>query len=263
MKTEIKSLLRNVLFPALYWREYGYRKIFIFKRPVIAGLPTGHVLVVAPHPDDDVLACGGLLAQMVDKDNVTVCFVTNGERGLSGFETNLAKETREGEAKTALKSLGITSTAFFRLKDGSVSLDADQLARSIRTLIVQADHILLPALEDMSSDHYHTTITVLKVLKAMKTKDFAAKTLWFYEVWSPNVANVLIDISSVVDQKLAAIRCHKSQLEAIDYDAKLIGLNAYRSITAYDKSVTHCEAYLKCTVAGGLRLAKMWTKSDE
>lgn len=67
-----------------------------------------HVLVLAPHPDDESIGCGGAIALHTRRlDRVTVAFLTSGERGLAQLTGKLAKKTREAEALAAAEVLGI------------------------------------------------------------------------------------------------------------------------------------------------------------
>lgn len=54
--------------------------------------------------------------------------------------------------------------------------------------------------------------------------------IWMYEVWTPLVPNVSIDITQQMIIKKQALRFHKSQLKSLDYISAINGLNAYRGL---------------------------------
>ena len=54
--------------------------------------------------------------------------------------------------------------------------------------------------------------------------------MWAYELWTPIWPNAVVDISTVVDRKKAAIALYESQMEDRDYAAAILGLNAYRGL---------------------------------
>jgi LmbE family N-acetylglucosaminyl deacetylase len=77
------------------------------------GLLTGKIVIVAPHMDDEALACGGLIAKLPDKDRVHIIYATDGMKspapilpGRDKISTDLGK-TRMQESIQAMKLLGI------------------------------------------------------------------------------------------------------------------------------------------------------------
>jgi len=81
-----------------------------------------NVLVVAPHPDDEALGCGGAVLAHVDAgDQVKVAFLTSGEGGLATYPVDEARRVREEEASKAATVLGFSDVSFLRLRDGSLS----------------------------------------------------------------------------------------------------------------------------------------------
>ena len=84
------------------------------------------VVVVAPHPDDEVLACGGLLAMLSDcRHPVTVISVTDGDASHPGsrrWPIQLLAQQRHAEALEALSRLGLKPLDYVRLSlpDGQV-----------------------------------------------------------------------------------------------------------------------------------------------
>ncbi len=75
------------------------------------------MLVVAAHPDDEAVGCGGALRRhALDGDEVRAVFLTSGEAGGHGIEH--PGETREREAREAATVLGIRDLQFWREPDG-------------------------------------------------------------------------------------------------------------------------------------------------
>jgi len=65
---------------------------------------------------------------------------------------------------------------------------------------------------------------------------------WGYEVWTPLVATLIVDISSTYDRKVAALREHASQLEHQDLVHMALAVTAQRAIY-YPGPCRHAEAF--------------------
>src|SRR5258708_20804530 len=77
-----------------------------------------NVLVIAPHPDDESIGCGGTICLHTDRgDYVAAVFLTSGEFALSDLPREKAWVIREGEAQESADILGITSVTFLRRPD--------------------------------------------------------------------------------------------------------------------------------------------------
>jgi LmbE family N-acetylglucosaminyl deacetylase len=118
-------------------------------------------LVIAPHFDDDVLGCGGLIAQLTAAGTeVCVLFLTDGSGGVEQIADRAAyAERRHGEAARALEILGVTDIEFADLPDGSLSEHLDDAAQHIRRALTTRRPDLLLAISplEISADHRSST----------------------------------------------------------------------------------------------------------
>jgi N-acetylglucosamine malate deacetylase 1 len=174
------------------------------------------VLVVAPHPDDEVIAVGGNLAlhQRLGSDVLTL-FVT------------LDTLVRRGEAERVAHLLGFDHR-FLAFPDGSVSLHEPALARAIADAIrsFRPEVIYCPFPGDHHRDHQAASACTGAAVAETGYKG----EVWCYELWSCLWPNVGVDISSVVEIKREAINCYASQVAYVDYVEGALGLNRYRGI---------------------------------
>jgi LmbE family N-acetylglucosaminyl deacetylase len=136
---------------------------------------SGVVLVIAPHMDDEVLACGGTLASLSRKDLVFPVYATNGTRSpvqlrIRGDQQNLdLEDIRMEEARRAMSVLGIPdqNLHFLAFPDGELKQYMAGLRQSIGELIIslQPDQILVPFRYDRHPDHlalYQATIQAIR-----------------------------------------------------------------------------------------------------
>ena len=94
-----------------------------------------NVLVIAPHPDDETIGCGGTLCLHQQRgDRVAVVFLTSGELGLKQLPRAKAWAVRETEGRAAAKILGLARAEFLRQPDWML---ADQVDSPENVLIVE------------------------------------------------------------------------------------------------------------------------------
>lgn len=191
------------------------------------------VAVIAPHPDDEAIGCGGALAiHHAAGDRVNVVFLTSGELGLKHVEPDAARAIREQEARRSAKTLGISELTFLRGSDWMISDELDELAVKLGEALAREmpDLIYLPHPEDDHPDH-RSALPLLE--QALATQRLRRPELRAYEVWAPlRQPDLTVDISAVMPIKLRALRAHRSQLGFYDYVQAVKGLNAYRGALA-------------------------------
>jgi LmbE family N-acetylglucosaminyl deacetylase len=192
-----------------------------------------NVLVIAPHPDDEAIGCGGTLALHAARgDRVAVVFLTSGELGLKHLPAPEAWQVREREAERAAEVLGIASTTFLRQPDWFLG---DHIAATAARLRVPLEReapgtIYLPHPREWHPDHQAAS-AILR--KAMEKTPKAPLGLRAYEVWTPLPEyDHAEDVTTTMTTKLRAIRCYESQLEGFRYDRAVRGLNQYRGVMA-------------------------------
>ena len=113
------------------------------------------ILVLAPHPDDEAIGCGGaLLRHGQQEDVVQVVFLTSGEKGGHGRAEADTKSRREGEARSAAHILGLQSIEFWGLPDGGVRASRAAVARLQAKLDdFKPDTVYVTHDREMHSDH--------------------------------------------------------------------------------------------------------------
>ena len=199
------------------------------------------VLIISPHPDDDVIACGGTIRKLVQQGtSVKVVYMTDGRGGNMGYDPGRLVAGREVEAKKALTVLGCSDAVFLRHPDMGLSCDREVIDE-ILTLLrdFKPDAIFVPSILEFPPDHRVTADITMAALAKYKHEVVCLE----YEVWTPlPMTNVLVDITDVVEEKARAILEHRSQMEINDYSEKIIGLNAYRSMIA-ESGVKYCEGF--------------------
>ena len=195
------------------------------------------LIVFAPHPDDEILGCGGYIAKLRQQGaRVYVIVVTDGARGVP---IGIDAEVRQQECLTGLKYLGIDNVEFWGYPDTLVPLsgkildDYRQIVEKIKPTI-----ILLPNPQESHSDHQRVTRGIVKALENQWQGN-----LFFYETVHPaTVINHIVDISSTFEKKFQAIQAHKSQLSSFDFATHVQTLARLRGLQL---NTENAEAFLQ------------------
>jgi LmbE family N-acetylglucosaminyl deacetylase len=206
------------------------------------------VLVVAPHPDDEVIGCGGTIMRHVRMgDAVSIVYLSSGENTASfAWMTPQQKAAqREIEALASCRILGVDTSRvhFLRGADGHLGASSE-LIGGLTTHIHQVKpHVIyVPHEHDGHPDHVAAYHLVAAVLRNWSSPHDIR--LYAYEVWSPLYAHFGVDVTPVMSAKLQALGCHKLALSAFDYVPMVKGLAAFRSGTLLNR-LGYAEAVAK------------------
>lgn len=185
-----------------------------------------HVLVVLPHPDDETFGCGGTIAQFA-KSGVPVTYAcgTLGQMGRNMGKPFFATreslpKVREKELEAACEVLGIKDLRKLGLRDKTVEFeDPEALADKIQAIIEELSPTLVithyPG-HGVHPDHNGLGAATIRAIGRMSDKPRVyahAITKNREEVLGP--PTFVNDISDVSDVKLAAVKAHRSQSEAM------------------------------------------------
>ena len=193
-----------------------------------------NVLGVFAHPDDPDFGAGGTFAKLVkDGAHVTYAIVTDGSQG---GEDPKQKDSelvaiREKEQKAAARVLGVKKVEFLGYKDGHLSPDLKlrhDIVRMIRKykpeLVIThtPGRVLDGPMGGSHPDHLAVGEATLAAVYPDSRNPRAFRSLLkeglqphvVKEVWIPfwTSGDHLVDISSTLDLKIAALRKHKSQV---------------------------------------------------
>lgn len=193
------------------------------------------LLIVAPHPDDETIGCGGILALYGPQCDVLL--LTDGRRGIPEGSTLTRDETaaiRKEEFTDVMAFFRVREYKMLGLPDGELVAHAQAVSAVDLTAY---DRIFVPNRRERHPDHQAAFAIIDRLCKKQKAK----AELIEYEVWSPHIcANRFLDVSAIMDTKIAALQRYRSQTASIDYEALVRGLNMYRGAPHH---VAYCEAF--------------------
>ena len=184
------------------------------------------VLLISPHPDDETLSCGGLVARQRQREiPVRVVAITDGERAYEDI-AGLA-ELRTREQIMAAQRLGVASSDIvrFHLRDSNVAAQSQILFDRLLPLIETQTHIVAPWPHDFHPDHEACG----KVAHELSQRTGARLTFYFFWTWHRGTPDMLDDLQlcslpltpDVQQAKSEALAYHSSQLHHVSGDPVL------------------------------------------
>ena len=199
-------------------------------------------LVIAPHPDDEVLGCGGTVLKLTGGGAaVDVLLATTG----ASVADIRMRSVRRREAERAAERLGVRRLVSWDMPDNTLGTRHEQASAALLRLLEEEryDAVFLPSPLEAHDDHA-ATARIFAQAQSQAPHDLPA--CYAYEVWTPLIPNRFVDISDWVEMKRAALAEYSSQLELKDLVAPCLGLNAYRALFGA-QTTTHAEAFIHVT----------------
>lgn len=193
------------------------------------------MLIVAPHPDDECIGAGGLLA--LYPGLCTVIVLTDGGQGQRGASPEECRKTRKQEFLAEMRNLGIERYRMLEYEDNTLMRHTDCMNDMP---LSGYSKIFVTGLHDGHPDH---AAACLSVYSALRHQGISRMEIYWYEVHSiMRDPSHMLDISGVIGRKTELIRFHKSQLESLRYDMLAESMAAYRAILDRQAG-RHIEAY--------------------
>ncbi|MDD3437495.1 MAG: PIG-L family deacetylase [Candidatus Gastranaerophilales bacterium] len=182
-------------------------------------------LCLCPHPDDESIGMGGLLALYPKLFDVIL--LTDGRKGIKNLSVEEVITIREEEFKNAMNIAGIEHYKCLHIEDKKL-LSGFSEFKTIN--LEKYEYIFVPNIIDQHPDHKAVNI-LLKQLLDTGVKVKSELKICFYEVWSTlGFVNSFVDISNVVEIKKNMIKCYQSQTSQKNYEYHALGLNQYRGM---------------------------------
>lgn len=192
-------------------------------------------IIFSPHPDDETIGCGGLIAKF--SATVEVVFLTRGESGIPDLGKKETSSVRFSELTSVMKYFGVSRSTQLDYPDGRL--------RETKGLLTgldlnSFDHILIPSIFEHHPDHQAVAWEILELFRTKKLDK--SKVIYMYEVWTPlPIFNWYLNISDVALKKEIALSKYESQIKCAPYLKKTAALNEFRGLQC---GCDHAEVFL-------------------
>jgi LmbE family N-acetylglucosaminyl deacetylase len=215
------------------------------------------VLVVAAHPDDEVLGCGGTIARFVNEGSeVTIVLMGEGPQARhdSKEEGMQNKDVSEVQsfAKKAANALGVTDLRTFSFPDNAFDsiplLDLVKAIESVKSE-VKPDIVFTHSASDLNVDHVLTHRAALTACRSMEGE--SVKEIYAFEIASSTEWNVpysfsptmYVNIHDTLDAKIEALKCYETEIRDFPHPRSEKNLRAMATVRGATSAFQAAEAF--------------------
>lgn len=213
---------------------------------------TDKILIIAPHPDDEVIACGGFIAKYHNQIDI-LCVNSSGIK----YEGDVLSaeeiaQIRCNEFYEVAKLAGVNKTYIEKLWGRFVMIDEmekhyEDYMREFN--VKDYNVILVPHEYDNHPEHRYVGNVLLKTMIEKQGCKEDLKILR-YELWSPiQKPNYFEDITEYVNKKTELIHAYKSRIGS-HYAERILALNKYRTLNSF---FAHYEKFVEAYYAEDLK----------
>ena len=208
------------------------------------------ILVISPHPDDEIIGCGGILDKFKRKHQISWTIITKMQKG---YKPNQIEKRKKEIQKVKIK-LNIKN--FFNLNFNPKELNRGNLEKLIEELSiiikkVKPQIILAPYLHDAHSDHFYTSYAINHILKVFRYPFI--ESCYYYETLSEtNLSfskakkfnpNLYIDITKNIKNKIKLLKIYKSEIKKHPFPRSVTSLKSLALLRGSESGYKFAEAF--------------------
>ena len=208
------------------------------------------ILVFAPHPDDEVLGCGGVMAKHIAKgDDVFVCVVTSSR-------VEKYRAMHENYARKVSEYMRVNDVFFFNYPTVELSSVNDRaFTGSFNELVkkIEPEVVYIPFHGDMHTDHKKVADAAMVALrpysapfvKAIYAYETLSETGWNYPSADKTfIPNVFEDVSDFIDIKIHAMELYETKIENPPHPRSAEGIRSLAKYRGGTVGFAYAEAFM-------------------
>lgn len=196
------------------------------------------ILIIAAHPDDEILGCGATVAKLIQNGGVARSIIL-GQGMISRGADFSALETLRNDATIANEILGIHQVSFYDFPDNSMdSVPLLEITKVVESEIARfcPDLIFTHFGNDLNVDHritFQAVITACRPQPGLATAEIysffvPSSTDWIDGyILRPFVPNTFIDVSDTIEEKILALKNYQSEMKSSPHSRSLDSLRVF------------------------------------
>lgn len=217
------------------------------------------VLILAAHPDDEVLGCGGTIAKLADQGaSVHVAFLADGVSSRAGEAAPSSAElpARRAAAQYACDLLGVRSVVFGNFPDNRMdTVPLLDIVQAVEVLIAEhrPETVFTHHAGDLNIDHQRLHAAVATAcrpqrghpVKTLLSFEVPSSTEWQLPGGAPTfVPNWFVDVSETIERKLSALEAYAGELRAWPHPRSRQGVEQLARWRGATVGVSAAEAFV-------------------
>ena len=211
------------------------------------------ILIIAAHPDDEILGCGGTIAKLKDNNQINVIFMTNGVSA-RGRNKNLEIIKRKKSCLKLFKYLSLAKPTFLNFPDNQMDkVPLLKITKNIEKKIklIKPDTIITHYSHCLNIDHKRTfdaVITACRPINKLSVKkilsfEIPSSTDWALYKGKSFQPNYFIDISKHLKEKIKLIKFYKEELRKYPHSRSIIAIKALARVRGVSCGVKYAESF--------------------
>ena len=203
------------------------------------------ILIIAAHPDDEVLGMGGTIKKLSKKNKVHLCIVTEGASA-QYTSKNMIERRKESCIKSG-KILGISTFDFLEFADMKLdTIPSLKINQELEKIIkkYKPSTIYTTPKNDLHRDHQ---IVFESTLIASRPHSTTVKNLFSYEIpgiiKNPFIPTVYEDISKEISFKIKAFKCYKSEIEKFPHPRSIESIETLSNHRGMESGLKKAESF--------------------
>jgi len=215
------------------------------------------VLIVAAHPDDEILGCGGTIAKHGLSGDEVYCLILS-EGVTSRYEkdaltTIWVADAKQKKEEAAIQAANILGMKLYLRDFPDQQLDTIPLLEIVKTIEEVKDKVKPTIIythykDDLNLDHritFQACLTACRPLENETVKEIysfevPSSTEWGTHTFTPNV---FVDISETFDKKIEALKCYESELRPYPHPRSLEAIKTLAMYRGYQSGLQLTEAF--------------------
>lgn len=213
------------------------------------------ILVIAPHPDDETLGCGGTLLKHISNGDEVYWMIITSIKGAEGYTPEKIEE-REVQIKKVADTFQFKET--LQLGFPTSTLDTIPMAEIIQSIsavfhAVEPEIVYLPFRDDAHSDHrisYDCSIACTKpfrypFVKSVRVYQTLSETVFGEQSSQTSFKpNIFIDISKFLDQKIEIMKIYSGELLQHPFPRSEVSIKSLAHLWGSTINKEYAEAFI-------------------